>query len=68
METTFENNIKRVCLIVIQIYVLKVFGLLVTLLYIIGKIKNCQLKLKFVTLTNSNIQNSIMMFTYSVSG
>ena len=68
METTFENNIQRVCLIVIQIYLLKVFGFLVTLLYIIGKIKNCQLELKFVTLTNSNIQNSIMMFTFSVSG
>ena len=30
------------------------------------KTQNCQFKLKFGTYTNSNMQNSMMMFTYSV--
>ena len=29
------------------------------------EIQNCQFKLKFGTITNLNIQNSIMMFTFS---
>ena len=29
-------------------------------------IKNCQLKLKFGTLTTSNMQNSVLMFSFSV--
>ena len=28
--------------------------------------QNCQFKLKFVTSTNSNMQNSVVMFTFSV--
>ena len=30
------------------------------------KNQNCQLKLKFGTCTNSNVQNSVVMFTFSV--
>ena len=33
---------------------------------LVQKNRNCQFKLKFVTLTYSNMQNSTMVFTFSV--
>ena len=58
--------------------IFKAFGFSLTTLvplyvcktYLLGKfspkIQNCQFKLIFGTMTNSNLQNSILMFTFSV--
>ena len=58
----FAKLIQHIWFGVYQVYVYKA--------YLLGKfspkIPNCQFKLKFGALTNSNLHNSIVMFTFSV--